>query len=130
MLNTAGRGCRPRPDRAGARHQATGTSGLQQRAQSNFRRYFFRALWRFAVLVIADLASIMRALVVPSATTQRSARGFRRGHPGVASDLEWLANAAALFISLICSGTMDWGCAARCQTAVPGLRWRRRCRCG
>src|SRR5207247_3897920 len=39
--------------------------GLQRRAQSNFQRYFLRGLRRFAVLVIADLASfyIMRALL-------------------------------------------------------------------
>ncbi len=39
--------------------------GLQRRAQSNFQRHFLRALRRFAVLVVGDLASfyVMRALL-------------------------------------------------------------------
>src|SRR6266511_3992411 len=63
----------PTPSRSGAsrapgherRRNTPARLGLQRRAQSNFRRYFLRGLRRFAVLVIADLASfyVMRVLV-------------------------------------------------------------------
>jgi exopolysaccharide biosynthesis polyprenyl glycosylphosphotransferase len=91
--------------------------GLQQRAQSNFRRYFMRALWRFAILVIADLASfyVMRELV-------RAVRDHAAAGSWVSVQLSnWLPGgilngwqyAAALFVSLVILGTYGPGDARR-----------------
>jgi len=54
----------PTPTRRGVRSTPV-RLGLQQRAQSNFRRHFLRGLRRFVILLVADLASfyLMRALV-------------------------------------------------------------------
>ena len=91
--------------------------GLQERAQSNFRRYFLRALSRFTVLVIADLASfyLMRALV--RAVREHAALGSWVSDQ-VSSVLQpWTLNgwqyAAALFVSLVLLGNYGPGDARR-----------------
>jgi exopolysaccharide biosynthesis polyprenyl glycosylphosphotransferase len=91
--------------------------GLQQRAQSNFRRYFLRAFWRLTVLVIADLASfyVMRELV-------RAVRDHAAAGSWVSTQLSsWLPGgilngwqyAAALFVGLVILGTYGPGDARR-----------------
>ncbi|PYP12889.1 MAG: hypothetical protein DMD54_17760 [Gemmatimonadetes bacterium] len=91
--------------------------GLQQRAELNFRRYFLRALWRFVVLVIADLASlyVMRALV--RAVRNQAVFGSR-----IADEVStWLPAgilngwqyAAALFVGLLLLGNYGRGDARR-----------------
>jgi exopolysaccharide biosynthesis polyprenyl glycosylphosphotransferase len=87
--------------------------GLQQRAQSNFQRYFLRALWRFTVLVIGDLASfyVMRELV--RAVRDHDALGawiatqFSTMLPrGILNGWQF---AAALFVSLLILGNYGPG---------------------
>ena len=91
--------------------------GLQQRAQSNFRRYFLRALWRLAVLVIADLASfyVMRELVRAvrdhaAAGSWLSAQVSNWLPAGILNGWQY---AAALFVSLVILGTYGPGDARR-----------------
>ena len=99
------------------RRRTTVRLGLQQRAQSNFRRHFLRALWRFTVLVIADLASfyVMRELV-------RAVRDHALAGSWVSTQVSnWLPAgilngwqyAAALFVSLVILGTYGPGDARR-----------------
>lgn len=91
--------------------------GLQQRAQSNFRRYFLRALWRFTVLVLADLTSFyfMRALL--RSVRDGAALGwwiadhvFRVLPAGILNGWQY---AAALFVSLVLLGNYGPGDARR-----------------
>ncbi len=95
----------------------TARLGLQQHAQSNFRRYFFRALWRFAGLVAADLASfyIMRELV--RAVREHAALGSwisdQVSELLPAGILNGWQYAAALFVSLILLGNYGRGDARR-----------------
>jgi len=95
------------------RRQPPARLGLQRRAQSNFRRHFLRALWRFAVLVVADLASfyVMRALV-------RAVRDEASLGQGVSEQLRTLLPhgilngwqyAAALFVGLVILGNYGPG---------------------
>ncbi|PYP18411.1 MAG: hypothetical protein DMD54_05260, partial [Gemmatimonadetes bacterium] len=65
QVASRGESARAHPDPAPERRKAPARLGLQRRAQSNLQRYFLRALWRFVVLVIGDLASfyVMRALI-------------------------------------------------------------------
>ena len=91
--------------------------GLQQRAQSNFQRYFLRALWRFVVLVVADLTSfyVMRALL--RAVREQAALGSwisdQVSHLLPAGILNGWQYAAALFVSLILLGNYGRGDARR-----------------
>ena len=64
-IASRGDGARAQPAPPPTQRKAPARLGLQQRAESNLRLHFVRALRRFVVLVIADLASfcVMRALV-------------------------------------------------------------------
>jgi len=77
---------------------------LQRRAQSNFRRHFFRGLWRFVVLVAADLASfyVMRAVVRALSDTAVLGGGLH-------DILNGWQYAVALFVSLVILGNYGPG---------------------
>src|SRR5438552_3582357 len=86
---------------------------LQQRAATNLRRHMLRALRRFAVLVVADLASfyVMRELV--RAVREYAWLGDRLASwvdgvlpPGILNGWQY---AAALFVGLLLTGNYGRG---------------------
>ena len=95
------------------RRTAPARLGLQRRAQSNFQRYFLRGLRRFAVLVIADLASfyIMRALLRAVRDDAVLGQALSRQltsllPPGILNGWQF---AAALFVGLVVLGNYGPG---------------------
>ena len=91
--------------------------GLQRRAQTNLRRHFLRALNRFVVLVIADLASfyVMRALLraIRDDAVLGSAASLQLSKllpPGILNGWQY---AAALFVGLLVLGNYGPGDARR-----------------
>ena len=108
------------PSRSGAsrapereRRQAPIRLSLQRRAQSNFRRHFFRSLRRFVVLVLGDLASfyVMRELV--RAVRNEGALGATISSQAEQVLPQGILNgwqfAAALFVSLVLLGNYGPG---------------------
>lgn len=87
--------------------------GLQRRAQTNLRRHFVRAARRFAVLVVADLASfyVMRALL--RAVRDETVLGGWLGGTIAAVLPRGILNgwqfAAAIFVALIVTGNYGPG---------------------
>src|SRR6266516_3003878 len=82
--------------------------GLQQRAATNLHRHVFRAVRRFAVLVIADLASfgvmrlVVRAVRVDAVLGERIATDVHAAiPPGILNGWQY---AVALFVGLLVTG--------------------------
>src|SRR5881296_4331873 len=82
--------------------------GLQQRAATNLHRHVFRAVRRFAVLVIADLASfavmrlVVRAVRVDALLGERIATDVHAAiPPGILNGWQY---AVALFVGLVVTG--------------------------